>query len=149
MNKVDTDRIKPFIEKGMAQVIDYPYCEAFDAYLCAGYPWVGFSDRIDWEEVTKPYKRFSWREATVEETTAFLKTTCLGNFNEICIVYGARQPGLVLKFHDACENLEELVIFEWRTEFLVGVERDQYGLIKLNHECFVEIDTVHWLTASS
>jgi len=147
MNKVDTDRIKAFIKQGTAEVIDYHYCEAFDNYQCEAYPWLGFSDKIDWEAVKKPYKRFSWQEATVEETTTFLKTTCLGRFKEVCIVYGAKQPGLVLGFADACENLEQLVAFGWATRCIVGVERDKYGLIKLNHECFVEVDFVDWLTA--
>lgn len=140
-------RIKPLIKKGLAQVIDASHCRAFNDYLCAQYPWIKYSDKIDWDEVKKPYKRFKWDNATVRETTNFLKKTCLANFKEVCIVYGANRPGLIIKFDYACSELENLVIFGWATRDLVGIKRDKHGNPHLVHECCVEIDFSDWLTA--
>jgi hypothetical protein len=142
-----SERISPLIEKGILEIIDIKYCEAFDEHLCQVYPWVKYSDRIDWAIVEKPYKRFRWREANVEESTDFIKTTCLKNFKEVCIVYGADEYGLVVNFDYACEHLENLVIFGWATRFLVGVKRNIYGIVELDHDCFIEIDFADWLTA--
>ena len=146
--EVDSDRIKPLIEKGIAQVISSNYCESFDEYLCKEYPWVPYSDKIDWIKVEKPYKRFRWDNATVEETTNFLKTTCMKSFKEVCIIYGAKQPGIIVSFEYACKELEHLTIFGWATRCMVGVKRNKYNLVELDYNSFVEIDFADWLTAS-
>lgn len=145
---INDPRIKPLIEKGVAQILDSKYCETFNEYLCAEYPWL-YSGKIDWDNVQPSYKRFRWDNVDEEATTIFLKQTCLVNFNEVCIVYGAKQPGLIVTFEYACKELENLTIFGWSTRFVVGVERDKYGIISLANKCFVEVDFADWLTASS
>lgn len=147
---VNSERIRPLIEQGVASVIDVSYCEAFDQYLCDYYPWVPVTAySIDWGKVKKPHQRFSWKTASVEETTEFLKKTCMNKFKEVCIVYGAHQPGLIVSFDYACKELENLAIFGLATRFMVGIKRNKFGIVELDYECFVEIDGIHWLTASS
>lgn len=141
----NTDRIKPLIERGIASLLDAIYCEAFNQYLCDHYPWASYN--IYWEKVNKPYKRLDWQKANVEETTEFLKETCMGKFKEVCIVYGAAQPGLLINFDYACKDLENLTIFGWTVRFMVGIKRNKYGIVELEHGCFVEIDFADWLTA--
>lgn len=147
--ETDSDRIKPLIEAGTASLLDASYCKAFDQYLCDQYPWLPVTAySIDWKKVTKQYKRFWWNTADIEETTEFLKKTCMNKFQEVCIVYGAHQPGLVISFDYACRELENLTIFGWAVRFMVGVKKNKYGIVELEHECFVEIDFSDWLTAS-
>lgn len=145
---VENYRIKPLVEQGIAQVIEAKFCEEFDDYLCTEYPWIQFTDRIDWKKVEKPYKRLNWENANSKETIEFLKKTCLNNFNEVCIVYGANERGIIVKFEYLCKNIENLVIFGWASRAIVGVKRNSYGLAELVHECFVEVDFSDWLTAS-
>jgi hypothetical protein len=146
---LETDRIRPLLEEGIVKAVDASNCQAFDEYICQAYPWAQFTDRIDWSLVKTPYKRFSWREATAEESSDFIKTTCLKKFNEVCIVYGANKRGLLVDFNYTCQNLENLVVFSSATYFIVGATRNVYGLIKLEHDSFIEVDSVRWLTASS
>ena len=146
---VDSERVKPLIKQGVASIIDAAYCEAFDQYQCDHYPWLPVTGYgIDWEKVTKPYQRLWWKTASVEETTEFLKKTCMSKFQEVCIIYGAHQPGLLVSFEYACKELENLTVFGWATRCMVGARRNKYGIVELDYECFVEIDFVHWLTAS-
>lgn len=151
MNKIEilnSVRIKPLIESGIVKKIDSIYSKEFDEYLCKAYPWERYSGRIDWKNVKKPYKRFKWDTATVQETTEFLNATCLKNYSEICVIYEPNLPALVGKYDYVCEELENLTIFGWTTRFLVGVRRDQFNVIHLDYECFVEVDFSDWLTAS-
>lgn len=151
MNEIDTvenERIKPLITTGIAKIIDANSCKKFNEYLCAQYPWVGFSDRIDWDKVKKPFLRLDWQHANEEETTFFLKTTCLNNCDMIGIIYGAREKGLIVSFNYLCDHLENLVLFGWRTHFIVGARKNKYGIIELMYDCFVEVDFSDWLTAS-
>lgn len=123
---VESERIKSLVEKGIAQVLDAKYCEEFDDFLCSEYPWQKYTDKIDWDMVKTPYKRFKWSGADVKETINFFQSTCMRDFDEICIVYGAKQRGLVVKFDYAIENLRSLTVFGWATRALVAVKRNNY-----------------------
>ena len=145
---INSDRIRPIIEAGIAEKIDISFCEKFDKYLCSEYPWERYSGRINWIKVKHPYKRFKWDTATIEETSTFLKTTCLKNYKEVCVIYEPDLPGLIVDFDYACKELENLTIFGWATRFVVAVKKNKIGKIELVQECFVEVDFSDWLTAS-
>jgi hypothetical protein len=147
-NIVDQEHIKQFIANGLATIVDVKYCTLFDQYLCDNYPWMpitGYS--IDWSKVSHPHSRLRWQEADAERTLQFLQTTCLCNYKEICFVYGAKQPGLLVDIDFAFQNLNDLIIFGIATRFMVGVKRDKYGIIQLIHNCFVEAIPVSWLSS--
>lgn len=82
---------------------------------------------IDWDKVKSPYKRFRWRDADEQQTICFLRQTKLSNFEDVCFVYGAYEPGLIVKFENACEYFEDLAIFGRATHFMVGMKRDLHG----------------------
>ena len=148
INTIDQERIKPFIAKGLAKIVDIQYCTLFNQYLCDNYPWfpiTGYS--IDWSKVTHPHTRLRWDEADDEKTFQFLQTTRLRNYKEICFVYGAEEPGLLVDIDFAFKNINDLIIFGIDTGFMVGVMRDKYGVIRMINDCFVEALPVSWLTS--
>lgn len=146
---VDLDMIQDIIAQGNAKIIDVEYCKEFNAYISNSYPWMPVTaSKIDWKKVSRPYKRFAWVNCTDEETQTFLESTCIDAFDEFCIVYGARQPGLLVSREFAYKNFPILTIFGWTIRFVVGVTQNKYGLIELNHNCFIEVDFIDWLTAS-
>ena len=141
--------IQKIINEGNGIVLSEKYCTDFDDYLCNHYPWVPITaSKIDWEKVPGSYKRFNWVNISDKETEGFLRGTCIDEFDEVCIVYGARQPGLLVSREFAYKNFPVLTIFGWTVRFVVGVRRDQHGLIVLKHNCFVEVDFIDWLTSS-
>lgn len=142
----ETDTVKKIVNQGNGELIDMKFCEIFDEYVSKNYPWTYY--KIDWEKVKGNYKIFSWSHADDVETEAFLKTTCIHNYDEICIIYGADEPALLVKREFAYKNLPNLTIFGWTTRYIVAVKRNQYGLIEIVPSCFIEVDFGDWLTAS-
>lgn len=150
---IDLETIREEINKGNAKIIASQYCAAFDKYVSNNFPWVPITGyRIDWSHVKGNFTRLNWDEADEEKTVQFFKKSCLNSFNEVCIIYGADEPGILVKFDDYLfKNLWRFLPPGFGTRFIVGAKQNSYGNIELVNECFIEIDNdcSAWLTASS
>lgn len=148
---VESETIKQEILKGNAWVLDMNYCREFDKFISVSYPWVQITGyRIDWSKVNSLYKRFKWDDASGEDTLKFLNGTCLNSFKECAIVYGAEEPGLLIRINEyTVTNLWRFLPPGFGTRFLVGVKRNDLEQVVLVPQCFIEIDmdTTDWLTA--
>lgn len=149
---VEQEDIKAVINSGDGELVEAELCEKFDEYISHAYPWQPvFGYRIEWNLVKDNHKRFNWEHANDEEVRNFIKGTCINNYQEVCFMYGAREPGIAVKLDYVLNDIrkfENLAIIGIQTNFMVGVKRDQYGLIHLDHECFIEVYNNEWLTAS-
>jgi len=147
-HNVEHPRIQHLIKENKVKVLGAEYSAEFDNYITNCYPWAPVTGyRIDWKETKKPYKRIHWEKLTEEETRNFLNTTCMGNFKEVCFIYGSRQPALLANYDFASLKLDILALFGIHVSFMVGVKRNKFNIPELVKECFVEIDSVEWLTA--
>ena len=147
MNTIDQEVLKNIRKQEYTEIIPEELCKNFNDFVSIEYPWVPVTAyRIDWEKLSL-CKRFNWSEASNEEIAKFLSTTCLSSFKEVCMVYSYREPGLLITFEFARNNLWSLTHHGWGTRFMVGVKRNSYGVAELVEDCFVEIDCVDWLTA--
>ena len=147
-NRVEQEYIKPLIEKNVAQVISKNLCNEFNNYISAEYPWHEINlYRIDWDKAGE-YKRLNWRESSEAEDIMFFKKSCLHSFEDVAVVFGKTEPGLLMKFDAVSKHLEDLSVHVPLTFFMVGAQKDKYGIISLEHKCFIEMDmTKRWLTA--
>ncbi len=144
---IDQEVMKTIRNQEYTEIIPAELCHQFNDFISTQYPWVPVTAyRIDWEKLSL-CKRFNWSEASNEEIAKFLSTTCLSSFKEVCMVYSYREPGLLITFEFARNNLWSLTHHGWGTRFMVGVKRNSYGVAELVEDCFVEIDCVDWLTA--
>jgi hypothetical protein len=144
---IDQEELKTIRKQEYTEIIPAELCKKFNDFVSAQYPWVPVTAyRIDWEKLLS-YKRFQWDDASNEEIAKFLNTTCLSMFKEVCMVYSYREPGILVAFEFARNNLWSLTSNGWGTRFMVGVKRNSYGVAELVEDCFVEIDCADWLTA--
>lgn len=141
--------IKQIISQDVASVISSEISSKFNQYISQKYSWEFTGYRIDWSKHSF-YRRFNWQQNSDEDTASFLQSTCLCHFKNICVIYGANEPGLKVSFEYAKENLDVLMCHGFGTRFLVAVENNRFNYEpKLSYECFVEVDRNTWLTSSS
>lgn len=149
---IEYETIKQQIDEGRAEIIEESYSKSFDEYVTHNYPWVSITGyRIDWQKVKGSHTRLQLDRATDEEIANFFKKTCLSAFKEVCIIYGAHEPGLLVKFDEYLwMNLWKLLPPGFGTKFLVGIKKNNFGHLELIKESFIEIDIdcSEWLTAS-
>lgn len=146
---VEQKYIKEIISQGIANLVSLDVCTEFNNYVSQKYSWEVTGYRIDWSKYPS-CKRFNWMESSDEETAAFLQNTCLGYFEEVCVIYGAKEPGVRVSLEYAKENLDVLMYHGWGTRFLVAVENSQFNYKpKLLYDCFLEVDRTTWLTSPS
>lgn len=154
-NKIIEPGLKSYIvakaQETLALKLDIKYWEEFYDYIRNNYPFTELSIyRIDWETV-RNYKSLPWKQAinSSKNIKEFLEHTCLSQFKEVVIAYGPREPVIIVSLKYICNYpLENLFDHEWEACFIIGAKRDQYGIIRLVKESFVEVDCGDCLTIS-
>lgn len=132
---------RDIIDRGIAKTISKDVCKIFDNYISQNYTWVMTGYRIDWEK-HPGCKRFHWLSSSDEETSNFLQNSCLSAYEKICVVYAARQPGLIVDFQYAKDNVDLLTYCSHGVAFLVGISNETLDreVPTLVHNCFIEVD---------
>lgn len=138
---------RDIIDQGIARTVSQDVCKLFDSYISQNYAWVMTGYRIDWKK-HPDCKRFNWLRSSDEETSIFLKNSCLSAYKKICVIYAANEPGLIVDFQYARDNLDLLTYCSCGVSFLVGIsnETSDNEFPTLIHHCFLEVDLSYWIT---
>lgn len=149
IHTVEQKYVKQIISQEIASLVSPDICAKFNSYVSHKYSWEFTGYRIDWSNHSA-CRRFNWMKSSDEDTALFLQSTCLSHFQEICVIYGAKEPGIKVNFEYAKENLDVLMCHGSGTRFLVAIEDDKINYEpKLSYDCFLEVDRATWLTSPS
>ncbi|HET8687136.1 MAG TPA: hypothetical protein VFM18_10820, partial [Methanosarcina sp.] len=121
-------------------------------YIRENYPFTELSIyRIDWDSI-KDHKFLSMEQAISNpaKVREFFRNTGIEKFQEVVIAYGPREPVILIPLRYILDYpLKNLFDQEWGACFIIGANRDKYGMIKLVKECFVEVDCDEGLVTKS
>jgi hypothetical protein len=146
-----TDTVSSTMEKlvaeGIASVVPIDVCQAFDKYISKAYPWEITGYRIDWTQHAF-HERVLWDFVSDDQVAIFMAHSGLSKYHRICAIAARDEPGVIVSFDYAQDNVDVLSCLSAGTLFLVAVDDRDHGDIQLVKNCFVEIDGSKWLTAS-
>jgi hypothetical protein len=141
-NIIDNEiEIRELLNKSLAKTIEANYCEDFNEYISNNYIWL--PTRISWSENKIKYEELKWRERSLFDIKKYFDTSCVGRFELLSVIYSADEPGLIMRYEDLINNLENVSYeygFKYGVHFIVGSSINQYGVIKLHNEYFIEAD---------
>ncbi len=139
INTIEQERVARLINNKTVEVLETQHCIAFDDFVTNHYPWdLGYGDVIDWD-ATPSYKQIKDVQLFDIEAQKFIKQSCVGKYEYLAIVYGARKPGVVGEFDDVVMNLSTLSFHTPWVEFLVGAKRNSFGIYELVNADFIEV----------
>jgi hypothetical protein len=148
-----TDTVSSTMEKlvaeGIASLVPIGVCQAFDEYISKAYPWEINGYRLDWTQHAF-HERVLWDSVSDDQVAIFMANSGLSKYRRICAISARDEPGVMVSFDYAKDNVDVLSCLSAGTVFLVAVaDRDlDRGEIQLVQDCFVEIDGSTGLTAS-
>ncbi|MEM7590765.1 MAG: hypothetical protein AAF383_04480 [Cyanobacteria bacterium P01_A01_bin.83] len=146
-NTVEQKYIKELLDEGIGRTVIKDVCKSFNDYVCQSYSWEITGYRIDWDKHPS-CKRFYWLSSSDEETATFLRNSCLSLHEKACVVYSPNEPGLIVDFKYAQDNVDVLTCHASGLAFLVAVTNEISNLEVPNllYDCFIEVDRDYWIT---
>jgi hypothetical protein len=139
--------IEKLIGEGIASLVPIDLCQAFDEYISKAYPWETTGYRLDWTQHAC-HERVLWDAVSDDQVAIFMANSGLSKYRRICAIFARDEPGVMVSFDYAQDNVDVLSCLSAGTVFLVAVADRDCGEIQLVKNCFVEIDGSTWLTAS-
>jgi hypothetical protein len=139
--------IEKLIGEGIASLVPIDLCQAFDEYISKAYPWEITGNRLDWTQHTF-HERVLWDAVSDDQVAIFMANSGLSKYRRICAIFARDEPGVMISFDYAKDNVDVLSCLSAGTVFLVAVDDRDRGEIQLVKNCFVEVDGSRWLTAS-
>jgi hypothetical protein len=89
-----------------------------------------------------------WDAVSDDQVAIFMANSGLSKYRRVCAIYSRNEPGVMVSFDYAKNNVDVLSCLSAGTVLLVAVDDRDRGEIQLVKNCFVEIDGSIWLTAS-
>jgi hypothetical protein len=139
--------IEKLIGVGIASLVPIGLCQAFDEYISKTYPWEITGNRLDWTQHAF-HERVLWDAVSDDQVAIFMANSGLSKYRRICAIFAKDEPGVMVSFDYAKNNVDVLSCLSAGTVLLVAVDDRDRGEIQLVKNCFVEIDGSIWLTAS-
>jgi hypothetical protein len=137
--------IEKLVADGIASLVPIGIVQAFDDYVSQEYHWEVTGYRIDWPQYSC-HERLRWDAVSDDEVATFMANSGLSKYRRVCAIYSRNEPGVMVSFDYAKDNVDVLSCLSSGGIFLVAVDdRDD---IQLVNNCFVEVDGMSWLTAS-
>ena len=133
---IDQEYIKPLIESGKVKALDKNECLNFDAYISTAFPWLEYTDRIDWSN--RSIKELNFRVASMDQIKSFVASSHLGSSKYLGLVFSAFEPGVYGESNAILDNLFAFVVHSAGPFFIVATELDKFGLPILHKDIFIE-----------
>jgi hypothetical protein len=139
--------LERLLADGIASLVSIGLCQAFNEYISKAYPWEITGYRLDWTQHAF-HERVLWDAVSDDQVAIFMANSGLSKSRRVCAIFARDEPGVMVSFDYAKDNVDVLSCLSAGTVFLVAVDDRDRGEIQLVKNCFVEIDGSRWLTAS-
>jgi hypothetical protein len=138
--------IEKLFADGIASLVPIAISKAFDDYVSQEYHWEITGYRLDWSQHSF-HERMLWDSLNDDEVATFMANSGLSKYRRVCAFFSRNEPGVMVSFDYAKDNVDVLSCLSSGGIFLVAV--DDWDDIQLVKNGFFEVDGSKWLTSTS
>lgn len=131
---IEVPHISSLIDKGIVVVGSEVISHKFNKYISQHYPWT--SSSINWNKINNTIQADA---ATFDENelTQFFDSTILNKYQQICVIYSAKQPCLIIKYANVIKYFDNLIVVTPQCYFVGAIEEEEQ-ILDVVYDDFVE-----------